>query len=140
MSWYGETWRHAQAARGIKTAHLGHFRTLAKNIMESDARAKEWATKTLWGLAPDDIGEEITVIDGHEYLLTYEGWGESCFIGAELGSEEECRDYAWRTGLQLVEEEWPRYWEARDYEQIAGGHDKKRGQFGMTWALWVREL
>jgi hypothetical protein len=89
------------------------------------------------GVDAHRVGEETTVIDGRQYLLTFEGWSSAC-VG-EIGSPEECLAYAVWMGERYLKEEWPLYWgDVHGFEMIEGKHDVTLGDFGMTWALWVR--
>ncbi len=154
MSWYGEPGRHADAARGIKTAKLPlrvarlPSRVDTRPRKGTHLRAKNWAFDVLDEMTPDEVDEATIEIAGREYLLTVEGWSEFCFMDADIGIElfsqvrenyDECREYAANKSDEILREEWPRLWGKQGYKMIAGQFDAYTGDFGQVWALWVRE-
>ncbi len=162
MSWYGESGRHKLAAMGIPTGRK------KKNTPKTHEPAQKWARDIIWRLYPDDTGEQKITIRGREYFLRYEGWGPVCFTydyiygrtgiegvesavfhedftshpGPAFDDEElekKCVQYAVEVGNRLIKEDWPRELEPEGWKLVYGEHDEQKGQFGFTWALWVRE-
>ncbi len=154
MSWYGEPDRHRLAAMGIPTARK------KKHTPKAHEPAQKWARDILWRLDPDEVGEEYTTIDGRKYMLMYEGWGYTCFIDVEGYDsakfaedftshpgpgfyddeelEERCQRHAYDVGNSLILKEWPEQVEPLGWNWVDGEHDEQKGQYGMTWGLWVR--
>jgi hypothetical protein len=151
--WFGEPGRHALARRGIKTGRKAVRRPL--NVQK---QAREWAYDWIYEVEPDYVGEKTKIIDGREYLLTFEPWSLACFIpfGPETGekfhegselvykrhaprkeNEERCIQFMTKISKRLLEEDWPRRW--NEYRMIEGKFDTNAGELGMTWALWVRK-
>ncbi len=160
--WVKEPVRHGLAAKGIKTttkikakAKSIHM-PIAHNLTQKQAR--EWAYDWIYEVEPDYVGEKTKIIDGREYLLTFEPWSLACFIpfGPETGekfhegselvykrhvprkeNEERCIQFMTKISKRLLEEDWPRRW--NEYRMIEGKFDTNAGELGMTWALWVRK-
>ena len=108
--WFGESERHRQAARGIKTVPIKEPKKTPTKIRElprksnnpsrtvlpridtrpkrgTHLRAKNWAFDVLDEMEPDEVDEETIVIAGREYLLTVEGWSDFCFLEGPGGLE-----------------------------------------------------
>ncbi len=146
--WYGEPGRHADAARGIKTAKLPlrvarlPSRVDRRPRTGTHLRAKNWAFDVLDEMEPDEVDERTRVIVGREYLITVEGWSEFCFMDVDKldprKDYDACDEYAASKSDEILREEWPRYWGPRGYRMIAGQFDAYTGEFGRVWALWIR--
>lgn len=147
--WHGESHRHSQAARGIKTvASKKGDKYVSRKIVRKralerryDRRAKQWAYDILDETESDETDEETTIIGRREYLLTYEGWERMCFLDVGLynADKDACRKYAAEKSKKILEKEWPRRWNARGYRMIEGEYSPYTFDFGQIWALWVRE-